>query len=132
MAEESKGFSLLSATDKVTLSGAIEVEAGYSSDFADVDTSEISLATAELGIDAAINDWTTGHALFKWDDDELFVDEGFITLGGTDAVPVYLTAGLLYVPFGVYETNMISDPLTLEIGETQESAVQVGVDIKGF
>jgi len=34
-----------------------------------------------------------------------------------------LTAGQLYVPFGAFETGLISDPLTLEIGETRESTV---------
>jgi hypothetical protein len=30
------------------------------------------------------------------------------------------------VPFGYYESHFISDPLTLELGETRESAVKVG------
>jgi hypothetical protein len=38
----------------------------------------------------------------------------------------------MYVPFGNFESHMISDPLTLEVGETNESAVQVGVDASGF
>ncbi|MFH2064302.1 MAG: LbtU family siderophore porin [Pseudomonadota bacterium] len=131
VAEESTSFSVLSATENVTLSGTVEVEAGFASDYADTDTGEISLATVEFGVDAEINDWTKGHVLFSWDDG-VDVDEGFITLGGTETFPVYLTAGLLYVPFGVYETNMISDPLTLEIGETREHAVQAGAEMKGF
>jgi hypothetical protein len=32
------------------------------------------------------------------------------------------------VPFGTYETTMISDPLTLEIGETPQSAALVGLE----
>jgi hypothetical protein len=32
----------------------------------------------------------------------------------------------MYVPFGSYESSMISDPLTLELGETKESALQLG------
>jgi hypothetical protein len=41
-------------------------------------------------------------------------------------VPLYLDAGRMYVPFGYFESHFISDPLTLEIGETQETAVKVG------
>jgi hypothetical protein len=37
----------------------------------------------------------------------------------------------MYVPFGNFETNMISDPLTLEISETQETALQVGFEAAG-
>ena len=130
-AEDEKTFSIESLTENVVISGLVEVEAGISKDFDDVDTSSAELATVELGVDASVTDWCSGHILFSWEEG-VDVDEGFITLGGTDAVPVYLNAGLIYVPFGVYETHMISDPLTLEIGETRENALQVGGEYKGL
>jgi hypothetical protein len=43
-----------------------------------------------------------------------------------------LTVGKLYVPFGVYNTNLISDPLTLELGETREGAAVIDVAAGGF
>jgi len=135
VAEEEKTFSLLSATENITLSGAAEVEAGTSSDFDGVDSSDIVLATVELGVDAQISEWCSGHILLLWEEDDtepLDVDEGYITIGGNDKYPVYLRGGKMYVPFGTYESNMISDPLTLEIGETRESAIQIGTDYKGF
>ena len=46
--------------------------------------------------------------------------------------PFYLSIGKMYVPFGNFESNMISDPLTLEIAETRESALQVGFEYSGF
>ena len=119
----------------VTLSGTIEIEAGFeSSDADDSDSSDISLATAELGIEATPQDWVTGFMLISWedDDDELIVDQAHITLGNTDDIPYYLSAGKLYVPFGVFETMMISDPITLDIGEIVDNAVQVGMEINGF
>jgi hypothetical protein len=36
------------------------------------------------------------------------------------------------VPFSSYETNLVSDPLTLEIGETRETSVLVGYEAAGF
>jgi len=57
---------------------------------------------------------------------------GTITLGNMEMFPVYLTAGKMYVPFGNFESNMIQDPVTLEIGETRESAGQVGFEHSGF
>lgn len=45
------------------------------------------------------------------DDNSVGIDEADITLGGTDDIPVYLKAGRLYVPFGNFETNMISETL---------------------
>jgi hypothetical protein len=33
----------------------------------------------------------------------------------------------MYVPFGKFDSNMVSDPLTLELAETQEEALQLGM-----
>ena len=125
--------------DRVTLSGAVEMEAGYeNTDFADPDaededSGDLTLATAELGIDVDIAEHVAGSVLFLYEDDEsVAVDEAFIILDGKDALPLYLKAGKIYVPFGNFESNMISDPLTLELGETRETAVEVGFEYGGF
>jgi hypothetical protein len=124
-------------SERIALSGLIEVEAGYAStDYSDGssdDGSDIAVSAVELGIDADIVKHVFGHVLLKYEDDEdVFVDEATITISGEDVVPAYLTAGKMYVPFGNFETHMISDPLTLEIAETRESAIQVGVETGGF
>jgi hypothetical protein len=123
-------------TDRITISGVVEAEAGFSStdynDSAtdDVDESDIVLATVELGIDAEVYKHVSGHILLLYEEDEndgnIAIDEGFITIDGKDVVPLYLNAGQLYVPFGQFESHMITDPLTLDLGETSQSAVQVG------
>ena len=121
--------------DKITISGLLEVEAGYNkfdpnaSGERGEELSDIVLAACELGIDATFNDHIAGHVLFLWEEDDtepVDLDEGFISLTGTEQIPVYLHAGRLYVPFGNYESFFISDPFTLELGETRESAVVVG------
>ncbi len=121
--------------EKIKLSGTIEIEAGFeNNDIENEDTSDISLATAELGIEAKPVDWLTGFALLSWEDDEdkIIFDEAHITLGGTDAIPYYLQAGKFYMPFGVFETNMISDPLTLEFAEVVDTGARIGIEISGF
>lgn len=124
---------------RITLSGVIEVEASYEktnfagSDVEDEDSSDFSLATVELGVDADIVKHVSGHILFLYEDGEdITVDEGFILLDGKDVLPLYLKAGEIYVPFGNFESHMISDPLTLELGETRETAVQAGFEVNGF
>ena len=120
--------------DHVSFSGLIEVEASAGEDIEGASTSNVELATVELGFDARANDWTSGHVLVLYEeggDDKVLIDEAFITLGNTEQFPLYLTAGRMYVPFGKFETNMISDPLTLEIGETQETALQLGFAVQG-
>ncbi|MGB9499007.1 MAG: LbtU family siderophore porin [Dissulfuribacterales bacterium] len=121
--------------DKITLSGLIEAEANYENmDYDrpatdDEDSSDITLATVELGVDVDIIKHVKGHVLYLWEEDDtepVDVDEGFITLDGEDVVPLYLNVGKLYVPFGNFETHFISDPLTRQLGETRESALSVG------
>jgi hypothetical protein len=119
--------------ENVTLSGAVEVEAGFEKiDYndpatKDEDSSDIVIATVELGIDAVIVKHVSGHILFFYEDDaDLEVDEAIISIDGEDVVPLYLNAGQMYVPFGNFESHMISDPVTLELGETRESAVVAG------
>jgi len=124
-------------TKRITMSGVVEVEAGFSTadpvDGESTDDSDIAVATVEVGIGAKIVDHVSGDILFLYEDGEdIAVDEAFITLDGEDVIPLYLRAGELYVPFGNFESHMISDPLTLEIAETREAALQIGTETGGF
>ena len=126
---------LQKVNERVTLSGVVELEAASAEDFNGNDTSDITLATVELGLDAEINEWVNAHILLLWEEDDtepVDLDEGTITLGNLEKFPLYLTAGKMYVPFGSFESNMISDPLTLELGETRESAALVGFEASSF
>jgi hypothetical protein len=128
---------LQTITDSVEISGLVEVELNSTNDdINDEDTSDITLATVEIGIDASLSEWASAHLLFLYEEgeesDHITVDEGTITVGNIRKFPVYLTAGKMYVPFGSFESNMISDPLTLEIGETRDTAVQVGFESGSF
>lgn len=121
--------------DKIKLSGGIEIEAEFKNNDVDHEnTSDISLATAELGVEVTPMDWVTGFALLSWEDDDekIIFDEAHITIGASDTVPYYIQAGKFYIPFGVFETNMISDPLTLEFGEIVDTGAQIGIEISGF
>jgi hypothetical protein len=123
--------------DRVQISGLVEVEAGYEKiDFTDSaaedeGTGDVDLATVELAVDAKISDHIEGHVLFKYEEEDVFVDEGFITLNGTEAFPAYLIAGRQYIPFGNFETHFVTDPNPLILGETNEGAVVAGYRIGG-
>lgn len=111
----------------LSLSGLLEVEAGFESN--SEDTSDITAATAELHLNSRISDRVSSHIQLLWEENEtdpIDMDEATLTLYITEAWS--LTAGKRYVPFGRFDTHMISDPLTLELGETTESVVQAGFD----
>ena len=118
----------------VDFSGLIEVEGSAGEDFEGVNESNFELATVELGFVGKVTDWASAHLTLLYEeggDDKVLVDDAHIIIGNTDVFPLYLDAGRQYVPFGNFMTNMISDPLTLEIAETQETALQIGFQAAG-
>ncbi len=121
--------------NKISISGLLEAEAGFEKFDPDAagehseESSDIVLSTFELGLDVDFIDHVGGHVLVLWEEDDtepIDLDEGYISLTGTEQMPLYLHAGKLYVPFGNLETYFITDPLPLELGETRESAVLAG------
>lgn len=121
--------------DKIIVSGLAEVEFSLGEEFGGARQSDIALATVELGIEAEINPRVKVHVMLLHEDDDtepMEVDIGTVHLDLVEDGALYLTAGRMYVPFGRFETYLISDPLTLEIGETRESALQIGLKAQGL
>jgi len=126
--------------DKVRLSGVVEVEATAStvedSSGAETDESDVSLATAEIDIDAEITKNVDAHVAFLYkegeEDGHVIVDEGFISINTGDSYVVNVKAGKMYVPFGSYESHFITDPTTVTLGETNDTAVVAGFENSQF
>ena len=119
--------------NNIEISGVAEVEAGYNDPDEGDSSSDIVLATAELGVAAEVNDWVSAETvlLFEEDDTDLEVDVAIVTIANPNK-PWFISSGLMYEPFGTFETNLISDPLTLEIAETRETSVLTGIEHNGF
>ncbi|ALP53385.1 hypothetical protein Tel_09600 [Candidatus Tenderia electrophaga] len=103
--------------------GLVEAELFVGDEFTGADYSDIVLATIELGVDARLNDRVSAHLLMLHEDDDtepMEVDEGFISVRLDHGLSV--SAGRMYVPFGSFESHFITDPLTIELGETREAA----------
>ena len=105
-------------------------------------TAGVGVAEAVLGVEAAINDWIGGEVGLLYetvnsglDDGEdgtrTVVDIATLIIGAPEGSWSF-TAGRQYAPFGVFATSLISDPLTLELGETNEVAVQFGLSSGGL
>lgn len=117
-------------SDRFQINTLIEVEAfdtdDAEGDFSGVDGQDIELATVEVGVEAQPTDRLSGHVLFLYEEgagDEVVVDEATVSFALNDTLG--LTAGKEYVPFGRFETLVITDPLTLELGETNETVAQL-------
>jgi len=127
-AAEEDHLSIFSLTKNITFHGAIEAELSYLSPENEADESDIVLATARFGFQADVADNVHGHLVFLYEEDEtpFGVDEGFVTvdLGGA-ASGAKIAAGQFYLPFGNFDSGMVSDPVTLELGETDRTAVML-------
>lgn len=98
---------------------------GSASRIGSVSESDLILATAEFTLDAEVNEWLSGHLGLLWEENDTEtnnLDEAYFTIGRD----YYLQAGRYYLPFGDFSSAFISDPLTLELAEINQSAVQVG------
>ncbi len=115
--------------NSVEIGGLVQIEAAY------VDLSgegeESDVAKVELGIAAQITDMVGAEVALRYEEDDtpLEVNIAVMTFGpGLWS----FKAGQYFVPFGVFESNFISDSLTLELGETRESALQFGIESGGL
>ncbi len=117
-------------SDRISFGGLVEVELSQASGGPDSETSsDIVAATVELSVDAEINDSVNAHVLLLWEEDDtdpIAMDEATIEV--TSPYGLVITGGKMYVPFGVFNSHFVSDPITLELGETNESAILVSYE----
>jgi len=119
-----------------TLGALVEVEAfrtnhdGFGGDAA----SDLTLATLALSLDAPLGDWAALHlsSLYGQRDTPLEIDEATLTLGNPAHSPFSLTLGQIYLPFGRFDTHLVSDPFTLELGGGRETAALLAWERDGL
>lgn len=120
----------------VEIGGVVEVEVGHSDNGGANDTTDVAVPTVELGVAAQINDWIGAEVVALYEDDgthsgQFDIDTAMVTIADPDNI-WFVNAGQYVVPFGVYDTHMVSDPLTLEVGETGDAALEVGIQQHGM
>lgn len=118
--------------DRVSIHGTIDADMRFRGDYEGNDTSEFAIDSVEVEMAAELAEWAKALALFKYEEHEVFVDEGYITLGETETMPAFLKVGKMVTPFGDYSTNMLQDPFTQTLGEINEGAGVIGYSANGF
>ncbi|MCP3873654.1 MAG: porin [Desulfobacteraceae bacterium] len=132
--EKNKGVTE-QITNRITLSGAVELDYSYADDKDTSDntingsTSDLDIGTVELGIEAALHKYVTATLLLKGEaldsDANVFWDEAFFEIKKED-VPLYLVGGKRAQPFGVFESLFINDPVTCELYEINDTGITIG------
>ncbi len=117
---------------KLYFGGLMEIEGFVEDDDAKGSSSDILLATVEFDMDVEANGMA-GHVLFLYEEDitePMELDEATVTV--EVGYGLSLTAGRMYLPFGVLKTHFITDPLILELGETRQTAFLAGYSTKAL
>lgn len=109
------------------ISGLLKVEAEFLDNFDGTSTSDILIDRAEVHINSELSEWITTHVslLYRQNDDplrevKLELDNAYIEYGNAFLSSFSAQFGQLYLPFGSFESNMASDPLTRVLAETRE------------
>jgi hypothetical protein len=122
-------FMLQSLGRHLVFGGALEVEAAYDKTKGEGSSSDLTLSTAELSIETELNAAVAGHLILLYeqtpDDDNLEVDEAVVSLrcpSSLFGLTPALHAGRQYLPFGNFNSFMVTDPFTVDLGETRATA----------
>ena len=121
----------------IRFSGLVEVEAFYTKTGSAQAASDIVLSTVQLATEINFGENIGGNIVFLHEEGEtepVVIDEAFISFSRPFASgsKTSLIAGRFYLPFGNFHSAMLTEPLTLELAETSNSAVQVNYDMKWF
>jgi hypothetical protein len=118
--------------EALTFSGVIEVEASYADPDSGDSESDLVVATAELGVDAIVTESLSTALVLLYEEDEGSVDIDIATINYNFGNGFSFVIGQEYVPFGAYGTALVSDPISLEFGETRETALITHYEQGGF
>lgn len=132
-----KGGFLAGVASNISFSSLLEANmtSGRISDSEGEKTSssDLSLVTAQLNADAFFSHYVSGHLSLLYEEDpadlsnnNIVLDEALVGVKGGEACPIYVNVGRMYVPFGHFESHFVSDPTTLILGETNDTAVVGG------
>jgi hypothetical protein len=105
--------------------------------------SDLNLSGANIDLNGDITDAVLGNIRISYDPNppekiadnsiitrvsasRIFLNTAFITWGDLNRVPFYLTAGQLFLPFGEYNTSMLSAPLTARVGRMRQRPILLG------
>lgn len=122
------------------IGGVIDVDAVSIDDNTRNTDDDMVTATVEIGITSQINDWVSGEIVLLYEEDtnssdgndrSLQVDTAMVSIADPNA-NWFINAGQYGLPFGMYPSHMISDPYTLVLGETTDTAAEVGFGANGF
>lgn len=133
--QEEKTELLGNLGENLTFSGAIELDYSYTDprDTTIVNsdsTSDLDIGTVQLGVEAKFHEYVTGNFVLKGenldnDSSNVVWDEAIITIQ-KEGFPLYFVGGERGQPFGVFNSHLISDPVTKDCYEVARTGATLG------
>ncbi len=136
--EEAAASAGTELPDRVKVEGALEGEyrwMRHGGSSAGDSASDLYLRSLELSTGIRLNEWISASSVLisEWIGDELnagdemlTVDEAFITLQD-EGFPLYIVTGKRTQPFGLFESHLITDPMTQDGYETKRVGLTAGL-----
>lgn len=121
------------------IGGTIQLEGVYRHPDEGDRAAGVGVGQAELVVEAELNDWIGAGATLLYEEEDIGLEEAeqvaldsaSLTIGPPEG-SWFFSAGQQYVPFANWPPALISDPLTLQLGETNELALQLGLSSGGL
>jgi hypothetical protein len=112
-----------------SVSGSAELEWGHTRDYASVSEEGAHLVKAALLVDGTLSNRLSIHAstLYEEGSTPLELDEAWASFALGAERRTSLDIGQVYLGIGQFETFLVADPLTLDLGEEREQAIRVAV-----
>jgi hypothetical protein len=130
--------SILDWGERIHLNGTLEVDYGWTEhedvgDDSSDNASQFSISAVEFGVGVEFTNSITGDILFLKEDigtddeSDLEVDEATITFE-SERLPLHVVVGKRPQPFGVFESHLLTDPMTQDAYETNVVGVTAGYE----
>lgn len=138
----------------IELSGSLQAFGAYQEPFMGHTYSDIGLNKVEFDALSYVSPWVLGIMSFAYDSSPLptltnpniqivgtgqqvansriFLKRGFITIGDLHRFPFYLTLGQMFAPYGDYTSELLTNPLTQQLGQTNARTALLGFAKGGF
>jgi hypothetical protein len=112
------------ADDDVLVSGVNEFEAGMSRDGSSTTTSDPAVSKIELQFNSPESRPFGALMRLKHEEDGNEVDEAYLRYRFGDENRFAMIAGKTYSPFGHFDSSLITDPMTLTLGESRSQGLK--------
>lgn len=142
----------------IELSGGVEASGIYVDPYQGNSTNQFDVTKMEFDVLSYVSNWVTAFISMRYDNapfpgvnngqaanigqvngsgqtianSRIFLRRAFVTIGNLEKSPLYFTMGQMFAPFGIYTSQMLSNPITQSIGQDNNRMALLGFNEDGW